>query len=220
MSRVMTSREEVLLAALNLQRSGKQFFTEWDLTVETWKLNNQRWGLPGYRKLYPDHKRVMNEIMAKGSNKLLSQGFLKRVKINTYQLTPSGSVYAENIIGDKDERERAPYKLYDNLSKYLKHNAIKQFQNDRNKPSLWLHVASFYGLSATMTIQQASAKINDFLNTINQGEVTIEKLGNQSIRRISSGPFISKKEIELLKDFHKEMTNRFITQFEALLNEK
>jgi hypothetical protein len=220
MNKTITSRDEVILAALSLKNRGLVEFTEWDLTVETWNLNKQRWGLPGYRDVYPDHKRVMNEVMAKGDKRLLTLGLIERIKTNCYKLTDAGIIYAENIVGDKDSRERASYNLYDKLEKYLNHNAFLQFQQNHDKPSLWLHASSFYGLSATMSVQQATARINEFENIINQAEETLKNMGEESIRRTTTGNHVTNKELEEIKEFHKMMRNRFKSQFDALLIEK
>ena len=55
--------EEILLGADDLDRAGMREFSEWDLTVATWKRNPNRFGCRGYEDRYPDHKRVMMEIM-------------------------------------------------------------------------------------------------------------------------------------------------------------
>src|SRR3989344_6693578 len=96
----LTAAEEVLLAASNLvKKTKKNEFTEWDLTVNTWQVNKNRWGLRGYELQYPDHKRVMNEIMAKGTQKVLGKGWLKRIRPNFYNVTSSGFAKAESLSG-------------------------------------------------------------------------------------------------------------------------
>src|SRR3989344_256109 len=86
----LTAAEEVLAAAANLTKNTQKEFTEWELTVETWRLNKNRWGLRGYQEKYPDHKRVMNEVMAKGTQKVTGRGWIERVRPNYYRLTSQG----------------------------------------------------------------------------------------------------------------------------------
>jgi len=212
----LTPKEEVLLAALHLTQSGKQQFTEWDLTVECWKINKQRWGLPGYRDEYPDHKRVMNVIMSREGS-VLTQGLVARSSTNTYTLTTLGLLKAESLTASSNGKERANYGLYDALRKYLTQNAYIQFLGDREKPTSWLYVASFYGLSSTMSPQKAKAHIAEFEKIVEEAERTIDSIGEESIRRREKGQFVSKKELENLKEFHRIVQIRFESQFRALL---
>ena len=93
----LTAAEEVLLAAVNLTKNTKKEFTEWELTVWAWKLNQNRWGLRGFEDKYPDHKRVMNEVMAAGTQKIVCRGWLERVKPNYYRLTDAGLAKAASL---------------------------------------------------------------------------------------------------------------------------
>lgn len=217
MTSPLSTKDEVVLAALRLRDAGKADFTEWELTVACWKLNPQHWGLPGFRELYPDHKRVMNELMDKGKNRAMTRGLIERVKTNVYRLTEAGIVYARSLEGGTDGTERADYNLYDSLKTYLEQSAFRQYVSDHSRPKIWLYVAGFYGLSASMDAQQASSRVSQFETLLAAGKAMIEKKGPTSIRRVSSGPFISKEDLELLSDFHEEMKSRFSAQFATLM---
>jgi len=215
---IISARDEVLLAALQLKEEGKDEFTEWDLTVKTWLINKQRWGLPGYRELYPDHKRVMNEIMAKGDKRVLTLGLFERVRSNMYKLTAAGLIKASNINGSVDNRRKAGYELTDKLNKYKSSNGYRQYLNNKEKPTMWLHVATFYGLTGSMKPHMASAKIREFETIIKLAEDTIQNIGDESIRRKSNRVDISIEDIKMLKEFHEAMLIRFRSQFNALLS--
>lgn len=59
----VTAAQEILLGAFDLAENQYDEFSEWDLTISTWKRNPNRFGCRGYEDEYPDHKRVMMEIM-------------------------------------------------------------------------------------------------------------------------------------------------------------
>lgn len=217
MNNALTTKDEVILAALKLREAGKEEFTEWELTVECWKLNPQHWGLPGFRELYPDHKRVMNELMDKGKNRAMTKGLIERVKTNVYRLTDAGVVYARALRGKIDATEKADYGLYDSLKSYLGHSAFRQFARDHSRPKIWLYVAGFYGLTASMNAQQSRSRVSQFETLLAAGKSMIDEKGPTSIRRASSGPFISREDLELLSQFHEEMKSRFSSQFATLM---
>ncbi|MHC1679927.1 MAG: hypothetical protein AB9860_01580 [Methanomassiliicoccales archaeon] len=215
----LSPRDEVLLASLKLTEDGKSKFTEWDLTVECWKLNKKRWGLPGYWDDYPNHKRVMNELMAQTDRSVLTQGLLVRTSTNMYALTTVGRIRAESLTITTESEERAEYRLYDALKKYLNQTAYIQFKQDRNKPTIWLYVASFYDLSSSTNRQNAHARLSEFEKTLAEAEKVIGAKGENSLRRRDRGHSITEIELSELRQFHETMRNRFPSQFKALLEE-
>ena len=87
----LTAAQEILLAAAELAREGKSAFSEWDLTVATWGRNKNRFGCRGYEDDYPDHKRVMMEIMGKSKkDNPIRRGWIERSRPNFYSLTALG----------------------------------------------------------------------------------------------------------------------------------
>jgi hypothetical protein len=85
---------EVLLIAASLLRSE---FTEWDLTVQCWRLDPERFGMRGYTLLYPDHKRVYAEIMGDKYSNPVKVGWMTRTCANHYTLTLAGRAHAERM---------------------------------------------------------------------------------------------------------------------------
>jgi hypothetical protein len=95
-----TAAQIVLLAAYDLTIAGKEVFSEWDLTVATWKRDRNKFGCRGYEDIYPDHKRVMMEIMSQAkSENPVRQGWLEKVRSNYYRLTSLGYSKAEKMSG-------------------------------------------------------------------------------------------------------------------------
>src|SRR5580704_12263538 len=94
----LTAAQEILFGAYDLDRGGAKEFSEWDLTVATWKRNPNRFGSRGYEDRYPDHKRVMMEIM--GTTKKdnpLRRGWFERTRSNHYRMTDIGRSEADRF---------------------------------------------------------------------------------------------------------------------------
>src|SRR2546430_3312730 len=99
-----TAAQEILLAAAGLSSSSVGEFSEWDLTVATWKRNKNKFGCRGYEDVYPDHKRVMIEIMAKNKrDNPLRQGWLEKTRANHYRITPLGKTETARLRPPKGE---------------------------------------------------------------------------------------------------------------------
>jgi hypothetical protein len=76
----LTAAQEILLAANDLSGNGKNEFTEWELTIAAWKRNRNRFGLRGFEERYPDHKRVMMEIMGQSKkDNPIRRRFLEKI---------------------------------------------------------------------------------------------------------------------------------------------
>src|SRR5947209_12902349 len=74
----LTAAEIILLAADDLSAGGTPEFTEWDLTVASWARDRHRFGLRGYGQKFPDHKRVMMEIMGRKPQNPVVRGLLTK----------------------------------------------------------------------------------------------------------------------------------------------
>lgn len=93
-SQLYTAADLVLMAAAELVSVGsRKEFSEWALTVKTWRSNHTRFGLRGgHETEFPDHKRVMMELS--GAKGLVQRGYLARSKPNFYRVTPEGMAQA------------------------------------------------------------------------------------------------------------------------------
>jgi hypothetical protein len=95
----LTAFEIILQAGHKLTKEGKIEFTEWDLTVEAWKMVPATFGMKGHQQ-YPDHKRMYVEIAKCKVYGPKNGLFLEKVKPNTYRMkygagwkeTPQSSV--------------------------------------------------------------------------------------------------------------------------------
>ena len=142
----MRAADMILLAADNLTRKGKDVFTEWDLTLAAWELDQDKFGLRGYEKLYPDHKRVTMEIMGQKLSSPVYRGLMVKVRPNHYQMTTRGFTVAGQIRMGVFEPKKKPgvakkvaLLLDETTPAYLR------WKNNPEEPQEWAEVVPFLG---------------------------------------------------------------------------
>lgn len=148
----LTAAQEILLGAGNLDASGMIEFSEWDLTVATWKRNQHRFGCRGYETEYPDHKRVTMVIMSKQSANPIRSGWLERVHKNTYSLTDLGRAEVEKLSQQKSnigDTPKSPQKIYDAVYPLYANTWFREHCKNDEEPRMWLGAASFLQLKSS-----------------------------------------------------------------------
>lgn len=211
----LTAAEEVLLAAAKLSGMKRDEFTEWSLTVEAWLLNKNRWGLRGYEEKYPNHKRVMNEVMAAGTQKVLGRGWLERSRENHYRITASGLARAAELSSRGVDARPRDYHVYDALEPWCFHRVFESYLQDPNEPRTWLGVAAFLNLSQNdpEVLERQLVKIR---TAISDAETLLREQGREVLRRGDSGKTISKERLERLRSFLEVVEARFAGQLSAI----
>lgn len=220
-----TAANEILLAANDLALEGKTEFSEWDLTVASWKRDRNRFGCRGYEDSYPDHKRVMMEIMGQTKkDNPLRRGWLIKSRPNHYEITALGRNEAAKISlvsKGRSATERSPQDLYDAVAPYFNSLTFKKFMKDKNEPKMWLGAASFLGLSKNDALH-----LNDRLaaaeSAISQSLSWFVETGQPSLRRGATGGSISitKTDVEKLAALLDSIRTRFKVQIEAIQRQK
>jgi len=97
-ARRLTAAQIILLAGEDLTNGGVSEFSEWELTVAAWKRDRERFGLRGFKDEYPDHKRVMMEIMGQKPHNPLQLKLMEKVRPNYYKLTEFGRQEATRLL--------------------------------------------------------------------------------------------------------------------------
>lgn len=215
----LTAAEEVLLAAARLSSNTNKEFTEWELTVETWSLNKNRWGLRGYESVYPDHKRVMNEVMAKGTQKVVGKGLLERTHQNHYRLTPAGLAKAASLFGAEISPRIRTIKEYDAVFPYAVHKVFEKYCLNPEEPKTWLGASAFLGLASNEP-EELERRLNSIKNSIESALTWLEINNQNELRRDDSSRPITKQQLLKLKIFISELENRFRLQFSAIRAKK
>lgn len=211
----LTAAEEVLLAAIKLTKEGKKEFTEWDLTIETWSLNKNRWGLRGHEDSYPDHKRVMNEVMAGGTQKVIGKGWLERIRPNYYKITSVGLAKAESLsMKGVKSNARSLYE-YDAINPYVNNKIFEKYCKDPSEPKTWLGAAAFLGLKK-YDPDSLDRKLKNIKDSIKTALNWLEENNQRVLSRSDSAKPITKEKLKKLGEFLEVLEERFKAQFDAI----
>src|SRR5262245_5067762 len=163
--RRLTAVQIILLAAEDLMSSGATEFTEWDLTVASWNRNREKFGLRGYQNVYPDHKRVMMEIMGKKATNPVEQRWMEKVRPNTYRLTSVGRLEASRLKSAEAGSTASAQKvssmrdLYDRVAVYAAHSAFLRWRDEPSEPEKWGDAASFLGVKSKEDPNEAAERL-------------------------------------------------------------
>jgi len=211
----LTSAEEVLLAAAKINNSGKKEFTEWELTVEAWSPNKNRWGLRGYEADYPDHKRVMNEVMAGGTQKVVGKGWLERVKPNYYKVTSAGLAKAQSLIKIETDSKKKNLYEYDALVPFIDNSVFEKFCKDHREPKTWLGAAAFLKLKK-YDAESLDRRIKGIVSSIEEARKWMDNNKSEVLCRDNRSRPITKNILNLLEEFLSTIEERFMDQFKAI----
>lgn len=224
-SKKTTAALEILLAANDLALAGKDEFSEWDLTVAAWKRDQNRFGCRGYEDKYPDHKRVMMEIMGQTKkDNPLRRGWLVRSRTNHYKITALGRNEATEIAlvsQGQPVTERSPQDLYDAVEPYFNSLTFKKFVKDDSEPKMWLGAASFLGLSKNDALH-LNDRLSSAESVFSQALVWFEETSQPALRRGATGgsASITKVDVTKLSDLLRNIQIRFKVQIEAIQRQR
>lgn len=220
-ARALTAAQEILFGAAALDDQGIAEFSEWDLTVATWKRNPNRFGCRGYEDQYPDHKRVMMEIM--GTTKKenpIRRGWLEKVRQNTYCLTDLGRTEAQRLSQrgkTGSASHRSPQAVYDAVVPLYKNSVFRKHSKDKEEPRMWLGAASFLQLTSSDP-QHLRDRLTATKSAIDNAVTWMDENKTDVIRRgvSGSGEAISRENLRQLQDFYATIIDRFANQIEAI----
>jgi len=220
----LTAAQEILFGAYNLDRAGSAEFSEWDLTVSTWKRNPNKFGCRGYEASYPDHKRVMMEIMGSTKDNPIRRGWIEKTKPNTYRLTKLGLAEAERLSQSADtERKSAksPQAIYDAVAPLYKSPVFRKHSKDPEEPRMWLGAASFLQLTSNDALHLED-RIRSTKKSIQNALDWLEENQTDHIQRGVSGggESISKNSLLQLQTFYNLVIERFAGQIDAIKKTK
>ncbi len=211
--RRLTAVQMILLAADDLVTRGHEEFSEWDLTVAAWNRDRQRFGLRGYSNIYPDHKRVMMEIMGnKASNPILLR-FMEKTRPNHYRLTPLGRVEAGRLRGvesGQPQRGSSMRELYDNVVPYCSHPTFLRWRDEPSEPEKWKDAAAFLGVKSEKPGE--AAEKHQHVHTIARAAIDwclAQKMNGLPQGTHRTSPSVHMQDLLALQDFLGALKYRF-----------
>lgn len=166
----LTAAQVILMAADELMAAGAAEFSEWDLTVASWSRDRFRFGLRGYAQTYPDHKRVMMEIMGAKASNPVSQKYMEKVRPNYYKLTPLGRTVAARLRGEGPKpsgvKPVTVKDLYDTAAAYVSRPEFRRWQDNPEEPREWAAAAAFLGLAGKGVVAEPARRVDEIYNAI------------------------------------------------------
>jgi len=215
----VTGAELIVLAANDLTLAGATEFSEWQLTVATWKRDKSKFGMRGFEAEHPDHKRVMKEIMGAAPRNPVVRGFLKRVRENHYSLTPVGRAEAAKLSVGQDigASPRSVSELFEGVRKYAEHRVFLDWQRDPDEPRTWLGAAAFLEL----TTHEPLGLRNALRAPVRLAADALEWLDAHRRDQITRGPVgggkaITRAELRKICEFVEVLQSRFASQIGAI----
>lgn len=224
-----TAVQIILLAAEDLTRSGRTEFSEFDLTVAAWKRDKIKFGLRGYSELYPDHKRVMMEIMGQKPNSPVYRRLIEKIRPNTYRLTPQGREAARQLrLGGENPSKSSPASqasgstvtrpyspardLYNTISHYLNRPEFRRWKDDPSHPDDWPTAAAFLGIHKGLDIDPAE-RLEDIREAIRSAIEWCKQTESDALEipgpSSPSAPPVPLSELANLDDFLTALAYRF-----------
>jgi len=210
----LNASREILLAAADLSGDDRGEFSEWDLTVRVWEMNRTRFGCRGYEERYPDHKRVMMELM--GTGKLLrQQGWIERTRKNHYRIGLLGLAEVARLRGGDRASHRRNVPLYDALERFAFHPAFESHLQSEEEPKTWLGAAAFLALQRNDP-ELLDARLAEIEHATEASLAWMAEVGADSMRRGDAGKPMSRERLLRLRDFVNVLQSRFEPQFAAI----
>lgn len=221
----LTASETVLLAADDLTAAGNEEFSEWDLTVAAWSRDRFRFGLRGYAQSYPDHKRVMMEIMGQKPSSPVILKFMTKVRPNYYRMTPLGKTTAQRLRGGGPATGAvaAPAKgkpvtvreLYELAVTLVSRPEFRRWQDNPEEPREWEKAAAFLGVTKDGKVEPWD-RAEEYRDAVKAAIDWCNVQGAAYLTRGSGsgGTPIHLRDLSDLLDFIQALTYRFPDQLE------
>lgn len=163
---VLTSSQQLLVAAAKLEASGQRPFSASALVVEAWKQFPQRFSLKGFPQ-YPDSNAVFVAIM--GPKSLVARKYMLKVGQKLYQLTNHGAEEAQKCIaGQPSKKPLVRVELSSwlklTLLRWLQSTAYRRFKDGHFSAVTYKDALKFWNLDASdrEVSKHLAATANDF----------------------------------------------------------
>src|SRR5262249_33288840 len=153
-------------------------FSEWELTVASWHRDKRRFGMRGFDETYPDHKRVMMEIMGRKPQNPITLGLMQKVRTNYYRLTDLGRSEAHRMRAGEDRTGKSKPSVHDNyeaISRMIAHPAYQSWREDFDEPRRWNDVLDFLGAKSTDDAAERMQTLSELVQS------TISTLHKQNV---------------------------------------
>jgi hypothetical protein len=200
--------EKVLLAAYDLENSGRTPFSAEDLVVAAWQKFPDAFGLEGHGGEYPDSNRVFTKIM--GDKGLRGRGWLLKVGEKLYRLSEAGKSHARSRSEEDStspSRSSLTREQKDALRRLLQSKAVQKVKAGLHDSVIFLDACSFWDISARSSANTLSARLASVESMIKVVARLIEE--NRSLAFVHGDIAITTEDLQLLKRTHSFLLERF-----------
>jgi len=217
---ILSAPEKLLLAAFELEETGKRPFSAEDLVVAAWKNFPDTFGLAGYRDAsndlsYPDSNRVFAEIM--GSKPIRKRGLLVKVGSKMYQLTEAGRDQARILQNRKGTTSIEKASLSREIEKGLKRlfasKAAEKIKNNRYEDLTFYDACAFWRISPRSSAIELEGRISLLLNIIESSRKVIQ--GKMATFEHGGQPFGS-SDLDFLLQVHQRLSEKFQEEMKVI----
>ncbi len=212
--------DKLVLAAYDLEESGKQPFSAEDLVVSAWEKFPDAFGLQGHTDasgllLYPDSNRVFAEIM--GSKPIRARGLLKKVGSKMYQLTEAGRDRARVLSVQPTEARIAKASLerptQETLKRLFTSKAVEKFKNGRSADITFYEACAFWGISPSSSAIELNGQINNFKKIV---QAAVNAVGSGQVSFGHGGYAFGRDDLKVLQEVHDYLRRTFSEELSVI----
>lgn len=217
---MLSVSDKLLLAAYELEGSGRIPFSAEDLVVAAWRKFPDAFALAGYRGddgqlCYPDSNRVFAEIM--GSKPIRKRGFLVKVGNKMYRLTEAGREHARHLSnrGSEFSVQKAALgrETEQKLRRLLASKAVEKVLNKRLQDLTFYDACAFWGItpmSSAIELEGQMAKLEGIV----QSARSALRAGSASLGH--GGHTFGTQDLDNLLEVHRVLLEKFRPEREVI----
>jgi hypothetical protein len=214
MSVKLSISDKLLVAALEIEDSGKEQFSAEDLVVSAWKKFPDAFGLQGYldnggKAIYPNSNRVYAEIM--GSKPLRKQGLLQKVGSKMYRLTEAGRVRAKSLVGFSTKPSPEKWSLarekVEQMRRLFESKTAQKVRAGNVEEISFFDACGFWGISPRSGAKNLWSRFAHIEAILDEAQKSLGSRNEVSSRH--GAPPYTANDIESLRHIHKILQEKF-----------
>jgi hypothetical protein len=213
-----TVPEKILLAAAQLEESGKSPFSAEDLIVAVWQKFPASFGLKGYADQHPDSNKVLTSIM--GEKGQARKGWLAKMGQKLYSMTREGRQVVRRLqqgeVPQPAPSASSGVNLTRDQEKTLQNlfsgSAWHKYREGRKSELTFADACRFWGITENMQSDQLDSRLEQVRIDLTGIEVRLG-LGSTVL---ADGRSVTPEEIGSLLDTHAFLEGRFARHLNLL----
>ncbi len=211
-----TLSEMILLAAHKLEEHEQSPFSAEDLIVESWKQFPRAFGLKGYQEQFPDSNRVLSSIM--GEKGLARRGWLDKMGQKLYQLSKEGRRVIRRMTdsfadGEPEDGPRLPREQEKLILGLLDSTAARKFAAKKAFELSFGDACRFWSINDNLSGEALDEQLREVDKVLDAAERSLAK-GSLAVGHRD----LSTEDVELLRNIHEHLQDRFTRHLSVVRN--